>query len=132
MVHSALRRAPARLGWVLALLALSVAFAVSPARAAPTDPTPPDEGSSNLTLGQALEQANAAWLQASAALQASKQRQADLTARIAQTEAVGQLDRRDRLPHRRHAAHHVGAARQRLAGHLHEPFDADLAGHHVQ
>lgn len=87
MVHPALRRAPARLGWALALLALSVAFVASPAHAAPTDPTPPDEGSGNLTLGQALEQANAAWLQASAALQASKQRQADLTARIAQTEA---------------------------------------------
>jgi peptidoglycan DL-endopeptidase CwlO len=84
MVHPALRT---RLGWVLAVAALALAFVATPAHAAPGDPTAPDEGSGNMTLGEALDQANAAWLQASAALDASKKRQADLTAQIAQTQA---------------------------------------------
>lgn len=62
-----------------------VAVSASPAFAAPGDPTaPPDEGN-NLTMAEALEQANTAYLQAQAALEASRKRQADL---VAQMEAL--------------------------------------------
>jgi peptidoglycan DL-endopeptidase CwlO len=70
---------PARL--LVAVIAI-VAMWATPAFAAPGDPTtPPNEGN-NLTLAEALEQANAAWLQAQAALDASKKRQAELAAQM--------------------------------------------------
>src|SRR3712207_1623545 len=70
---------PARL--LVAVIAI-VAMCATPAFAAPGDPTaPPNEGN-NLTLAEALEQANAAWLQAQVALDASKKRQAELAAQM--------------------------------------------------
>ncbi len=68
---------------MLVAVSIVVAVSASPSYAAPGDPTaPPDEGASNLTLGEALDIANTAYLQAQAALQASKQRQADLAAQV--------------------------------------------------
>src|SRR5262249_52921943 len=68
---------------VLAAVLIIIGVASSPVSAAPGNPTtPPDEGASNLTLGEALEVANAAYLQAQGALEASKKRQADLAAQV--------------------------------------------------
>jgi peptidoglycan DL-endopeptidase CwlO len=71
---------------LIAVLVL-VATVASPSLAAPGDPTtPPNEGNENMTLGQLLEAANAAWLEAKALLEASKQRQAELAGQMAATE----------------------------------------------
>jgi hypothetical protein len=83
MVPNLLRRhLPPAVKLLVAILAM-IAMSTTPSFAAPGDPTtPPNEGNGNLTLGQALEAANAAWLQAQAALDASKTRQSDLNAKI--------------------------------------------------
>lgn len=69
---------------LVAGLVLAYVVPVGPAAAAPSGPG--DEGGSQ-TLGQALEAANRAYLDAQAALEASKKRQADLTKRAEQVEA---------------------------------------------
>jgi peptidoglycan DL-endopeptidase CwlO len=66
--------------------ALVLAFAV-PAAAAPGAPGGPGDEGGSQTLGQALESANRAYLDAQAALDASKKRQADLTKQAEQVEA---------------------------------------------
>jgi hypothetical protein len=84
MAHIHAHRRRKRATHVLAAVLLMIGVASSPAYAAPVNPTaPPDEGASNLTLGEALEIANAAYLQAQGALEASKKRQADLAAQVA-------------------------------------------------
>jgi peptidoglycan DL-endopeptidase CwlO len=86
--HRRLRRAAHRSAVALItvgiVVGVVVGMAAGPAGAAPVNPTtPPDEGASNLTLGEALDIANAAYLQAQAALEASKKRQAQLAVQIA-------------------------------------------------
>ena len=77
--HRRLKQAASALAAVL----IVIGVASSPVNAAPGDPTaPPDEGASNLTLGEALDIANAAYLQAQGTLEASKKRQADLAAQV--------------------------------------------------
>src|SRR5689334_17801084 len=84
MAHIHAHRRCKRATHVLAAVLLMIGIASSPAYAAPVNPTaPPDEGASNLTLGEALDIANAAYLQAQGALEASKKRQADLAVQVA-------------------------------------------------
>jgi hypothetical protein len=78
MVSKPSRRSAARLAIVLLAAFVAVLTATS-SFAAPGDPTtPPNEGDENITLGEALEKANADFLQAQAALDASKKRQVDI------------------------------------------------------
>src|SRR5690242_746661 len=91
MAHIHAHRRLKQAARLLAALLIAVGFvggiAAAPASAAPTNPAnptnPPDEGASNLTLGEALDIANAGYLQAQGALEASKKRQADLAAQVA-------------------------------------------------
>src|SRR5438552_7537353 len=84
--HRRLKQAAHLLTALLVVVGIVGGIAAAPADAAPTNPTnptnPPDEGASNLTLGEALDIANAAYLQAQGALEASKKRQADLAAQV--------------------------------------------------
>ncbi|GAA0737380.1 coiled-coil domain-containing protein [Dactylosporangium roseum] len=67
---------------LIAVLVTVGAWAV-PASGAPGDPTaPPDEGSANMTLGEALDKANREWLDARAVLDASKKKQAELDEQV--------------------------------------------------
>jgi hypothetical protein len=83
MVSKSRRRLTPRVAQLLTAFLVVIAFAATPSFAAPGDPTAaPNEGGGNQTLGDLLEAANAAWLQAQAALDASKKRQADLATRM--------------------------------------------------
>jgi hypothetical protein len=88
MVFTDARRRLKQAVQLLCAVTLALAVAASPSFAAPVDPsTPPDEGgTTQLTLGQAIEQANTAYLQAQAALDASKKRQAAVAAQVAAME----------------------------------------------
>ena len=122
---------------LVAVLVLVGAWAV-PVAAAPGDPTaPPDEGSANMTLGEALEKANREWLDAQAILDASKKKQADLAAQIASAGASIKQVVHDRaftgsdisavhvlatIETRNHE--HLAEVRERLKSHGVETFDS--------
>jgi peptidoglycan DL-endopeptidase CwlO len=83
MAHAYVRRRLRPAAQLLTAALIVIAVSASPSYAAPVNPTtPPNEGASNLTLGEALDIANAAYLQAQAALEASKKRQAGLAAQV--------------------------------------------------
>jgi hypothetical protein len=72
-----------RAATLLAVLLVLLGAWAGPAAAAPGDPTtPPDEGAGNLTLGDKLDAANRAWVDAQAVLDASRKRQTELAAQM--------------------------------------------------
>ena len=72
---------------LIAVVFFVVAMSARPVLAEPGDPTaPPDEGKANMTLGEVLETANRAWMDAQTVLDGSKKRQAELNEKVAANE----------------------------------------------
>src|SRR5688572_8203281 len=86
MVNASVGRRTSLAITVLAAVAVLFATPAGSASGAPGDPTTPGNEGGAPTLGQALEEANAAWIEANAILEASKKRQAELATQVAAVE----------------------------------------------